>query len=198
LVATDPEDLDPLQRGPHLTGASRYSHQICDEPANRARQSIGRSRGGLSTKVHALVEGRGRPLAAVLTAGQAGDNPQLEPLLDAVRVPRRGRGRPRRRPDRIVADKAYSHPSTRRALRRRGIAVTIPQRSDQVLHRQALGSAGGRPYAFDQEIYKRRNVVERYFNRLKQWRAIATRYDKTAQNYRGGVLLAGLVLWTKS
>jgi transposase len=166
--------------------------------ANRARQSIGRSRGGLSTKVHALVEGRGRPLAAVLTAGQAGDNPQLEPLLDAVRVPRRGRGRPRRRPDRIVADKAYSHPSTRRALRRRGIAVTIPQRSDQVLHRQALGSAGGRPYAFDQEIYKRRNVVERYFNRLKQWRAIATRYDKTAQNYRGGVLLAGLVLWTKS
>jgi transposase len=163
---------------------------------NRARQSIGRSRGGLSTKVHALVDGRGRPLAAVLTPGQAGDNPQLEPLLDAVRVSRRGPGRPRRRPDRIVADKAYSHPSTRHALRRRGIAVTIPQRSDQVLHRQARGSAGGRPYAFDQEIYKRRNVVERYFNRLKQWRGIATRYDKTAQNYRGGVLLAGLVLWT--
>jgi len=136
-------------------------------------------------------------LATVLTAGQAGDNPQLEPLLDAVAVPRPGPGRPRRRPDRVIADKAYSHPSTRQMLRRRGIAVTIPQRSDQVAQRQARGSAGGRPYAFDEEIYKRRNVVERYFNRLKQWRGIATRYDKTAQNYRGGVLLAGLILWTR-
>jgi transposase len=75
--------------------------------------------------------------------------------------------------------------------------VTIPERSDQISRRQARGSAGGRPYAFDPEIYKRRNVVERYFNRLKQWRGIATRYDKTAQNYRGGVLLAGLILWTR-
>lgn len=165
---------------------------------NRARQAIGRSRGGLSTKVHALVDGRGLPLATVLTPGQAGDNPQLEPLLDAVRVPRRGPGRPRRRPDRLVADKAYSHPSTRRALRRRGVPATIPQRSDQTAHRQARGSAGGRPYAFDHDTYKRRNVVERYFNRLKQWRGIATRYDKTARNYRGGVLLAGLILWTRT
>lgn len=97
-----------------------------------------------------------------------------------------------------MADKAYSHPSTRRALRRRGIRATIPQRSDQVRRRQALGSAGGRPYAFDHDIYKRRNVVERYFNRLKQWRGIATRYDKTAQNYRGGLLLAALLLWTRT
>lgn len=163
---------------------------------NRARQAIGRSRGGLSTKIHALVEGHGWPLATVLTPGQAGDNPQLEPLLDAVRVPRAGVGRPRTRPDRVAADKAYSHPSTRRMLRRRGIAATIPERSDQVAQRQAKGSAGGRPPAFDTEIYKRRNVVERYFNRLKQWRAIATRYDKKAQNYRGGVLLAALLLWT--
>lgn len=164
---------------------------------NRARQAIGRSRGGLSTKVHALVDGHGLPLATVFTPGQAGDNPQLEPLLDAVRVPRRGVGRPRSRPDRVVADKAYSHPTTRRMLRRRGIAVTIPQRVDQQAQRQAKGSAGGRPYAFDAAIYQGRNVVERHFNQLKQWRGIATRYDKKALNYRGGVLLAGLILWTR-
>ena len=165
---------------------------------NRARQGIGRSRGGLSTKVHAAVEGRGLPLATIVTPGQGGDNPQLVPLLNAVRVPRRGPGRPRRRPERVVADKAYSHPSTRHMLRRRGLPATIPERSDQRAQRRARGSAGGRPPAFDAELYKRRNVVERYFNKLKQWRAIATRYDKKALNYRGGVLLAALVLWTRT
>lgn len=64
--------------------------------------------------------------------------------------------------------------------------------------RRARGSAGGRPPAFDTELYKRRNVVERYFNTLKQWRGIATRYDKKVLNYRGGVLLAALVNWTRS
>lgn len=163
---------------------------------NRARQGIGRSRGGLSTKLHAAVEGRGLPLAAVLTPGQAGDNPQLVPLLNAIRVPRLGPGRPRSRPAGLVADKAYSHPSTRRILRRRGIPATIPERSDQQTQRRARGSDGGRPPAFDKETYKRRNVVERFFNTLKQWRGIATRYDKKALNYRGGVLLAELVHWT--
>ena len=165
---------------------------------NRARQGIGRSRGGLSTKLHAAVEGRGLPLAAVLTAGQAGDNPQLVPLLNAIRVPRGGPGRPRSRPTGVVADKAYSHPSTRRMLRGRGIPTTIPERSDQQAQRRARGSDGGRPPAFDKETYKRRNVVERFFNTLKQWRGIATRYDKKALNYRGGVRLAELVLWTRA
>lgn len=164
---------------------------------NRARQAIGRSRGGLSTKLHALVDGDGRPLATTLTPGQAGDNPQLGPLLDRVRVPRRGPGRPRSRPARVLADKAYSHPSTRAMLRRRGIAMTSPERSDQIARRHAHGATGGRPCAFDQDAYRGRNVVERYFQRLKQWRGIATRYDKKALNYRGGVLLAGVILWTK-
>jgi transposase len=165
---------------------------------NRARQGIGRSRGGLSTKLHALVDGRGLPLATVLTPGQAGDNPQLEPLLSAVRVPRRNGGRPRTTPTGVLADKAYSHPSTRRLLRRRGIRATIPQRADQKAQRRARGPAGGRPPTFDTELYKRRNVVERFFNRLKQWRGIATRYDKKAVNYRGGVLLTALILWTRA
>jgi transposase len=144
-----------------------------------------------------VVDGRGLPLSALLTAGQAGDNPQLLPLLDTVRVPRTGPGRPRRRPINVLADKAYSHPSTRAALRRRGVPFTCPERRDQIARRAGRGSAGGRPPRIDSETYKRRNVVERAFNRLKQWRGIATRYDKTAVNYLGGILLTSIVLWIR-
>ena len=89
------------------------------------------------------VDGRGLPLSIILTPGQDGDNPQLLPLLDAIRVPRAGPGRPRTHPDHLAADKAYSHPSTRRALRRRRISHSIPERSDQQAHRLRRGSAGG-------------------------------------------------------
>ena len=156
---------------------------------------MGRSRGGLSTKTHLSVDRRGRPLSIRLTAGQAGDNPQLLALLDDIKVPARGRGRrPRSRPDRIIADKAYSHPSTRKALRRRGIRAVIPEKSNQQAHRKARGAAGGRPPAFDPVAYRDRNVVERGFNRLKGWRGIATRYDKHARNYRAGLVVASIVL----
>lgn len=130
-------------------------------------------------------------------AGQAGDNPQLLPLLDAIRVPRQGPGRPRRTVEWVLADKAYSHPSTRAALRRRHIGRTIPERSDQQALRARRGSYGGRPPNFDAERYRQRNVVERCFNRQKQWRGVATRYDKKASNYKGGVLLAATVLWIR-
>ncbi len=97
----------------------------------------------------------------LLTAGQAGDNPQLLPLLDAVRVHDGGSGRPRKKPDMLIADKADAHDPTRAALRRRGIAHTIPERVDQVARRAAKSSHGGRPPVFDGEIYRQRNVVER-------------------------------------
>lgn len=116
-----------------------------------------------------MVDGRGLPLALVLTPGQAGDNPQLLPVLDAIRVPRQGPGRPRSRPDEVLADKAYFHASTRAALRSRGIRFTSPEKSDQLARRASRGSTGGRPPRFDTEAYKGRNVVERCFNRLKQW-----------------------------
>ena len=137
-------------------------------------------------------------MAVLLTAGQAGDNPQLLPLLDGIRVPRVGPGRPRKRPDHLIADKAYSHPSTRRALRRRGIGHTIPEKSDQQAHRRKRGSAGGRPPTFDRARYKQRNVVERCFNRLKQFRALATRYAKRAAYYRATLLLVCTVLWLRA
>ena len=95
---------------------------------------------------------------------------------------------------RLLADKAYSHPSTRMFLRRKKIPHTIPERSDQIERRTAKGSAGGRPPSFSAETYKERNSVERGYNRLKQWRGIATRYDKTAINFRGGVLLAVVLI----
>ena len=136
-------------------------------------------------------------MAIRLTAGQAGDNPQLLPLLDEVCVARVGPGRPRQRPDRVVADRAYSHRSTRAALRARGLAFTSPEKADQIAYRKAKGSAGGRPPAFDPKVYARRNVVERCFARLKQFRALATRYAKRAAYYRAILIIAALVLWLR-
>jgi transposase len=132
-------------------------------------------------------------LAIRLTAGQAGDNPELMAVLTDIAVPTGGRAR--WRPDAVVADKAYSHPSTRKDLRARGIAAVIPQRSDQIAHRKSRGSRGGRPPAFDAAAYRGRNVIERAFGRLKQWRAVATRYDKHARNYRAGIVLAAIVMF---
>ncbi|MFJ4776325.1 helix-turn-helix domain-containing protein [Streptomyces sp. NPDC088762] len=106
-----------------------------------------------------------------------------------------GPGRPRVRPDRVIGDKGYTSKAIRAWLRCRGIAHTIPERSDQVRNRARRGSPGGRPPAFDKQVYKRRNLVERCFNRLNQWRGIATRYDKTAQSYRAAGTLASLLMW---
>lgn len=114
-------------------------------------------------------------------------------MLDAIRVPRPGGpGRPRKRPDHLLADKGYSYPSCRALLRRRGIPHTIPERTDQ---RARRARRPGRPLAFDREHYRRRNVVERCFNRLKQWRGIATRFEKRADNYRAMLVIASLMLW---
>lgn len=123
----------------------------------------------------------------LLSAGQDGDNPMLLPIITAHRVGDRSEFR-------LLADKAYSHPSTRTALRAKKIPHTIPERRDQIAQRKAKGSRGGRPPSFDPQIYRERNTVERGFNRLKQWRGIATRYDKYAFTYLGGVILAALVI----
>jgi transposase len=184
--------MRPERAGP-ARGAVANHRTPRPEPDDHA---LGRSRGGWSTKTHLSVDRRGRPLSVRLTPGQAGDNPQLLPLIDDIGVPAAGLGgHPRRRPDCVIADKAYSHPSTRMALRRRGIRVVIPEKSDQIAHRSNKGSRGGRPPRFDAELYRDRNVVERAFNRLKGWRGIATRYDKHAHNYRAGVILACIVLF---
>jgi transposase len=163
-----------------------------DEPDDHA---IGRSRGGLTTKTHALVDGRGLPLVIALTPGQAGDSTALRQLLAELRVPPRGPCRPRSKPQALRGDKAYSARAHRAHLRSRGITAVIPEPSDQIGHRKDKGSRGGRPVAFDATDYKNRSVVERAFNHLKNWRGLATRYDKHALVYRGGVVLASILLW---
>jgi transposase len=160
-------------------------------------EGLGRSRGGLTSKIHLAVDGRGLPMSILVTPGQAGDNPELLPLLDQVSVRPLTSGRPRSRPHRVIADRAYSHPSTRQALRARSIPFTCPERSDQVARRKAKGPAGGRPPGFEAAIYKKRNVVERCFNRLKQFRGLATRYAKRVAYYRTEVVIATIALWLR-
>ncbi|WP_406420118.1 IS5 family transposase [Streptomyces sp. NBC_01614] len=176
------------------TGRKGGGHQP-DEPDDHA---LGRSRGGLTTKAHLACDGKGRPLAILLTPGQRHDSVCARPLLERIRVPRNGLGRPRCRLDQVIADKAYSSRGFRAYLRKRGIAHTIPEKTDQRRHRLRPGCHGGRPPGFDRETYRQRNVIERCFNRLKSIRGIATRYEKTATSYEAAVTLASFLLWARS
>ncbi|WP_157529348.1 transposase [Nocardia sp. NRRL S-836] len=122
----------------------------------------------------------------------AGGNPQPLPLLDDIcDIDVDGQ---RVRVGRVIADKAYAHPCTRIGLRQRRIKATISERVDQIARRKIKGLAGGRPPAFDPDIYKLRNVAERCFNRLKQFRGLATRFAKRAAYHRAEIILACIVL----
>jgi transposase len=149
----------------------------------------------LTTKIHQLVDGVGRPLVVLVSAGQANDAPVFEHLMVHLSVTRPGGGRARTRPARVRGDKAYSSRAIRAQLRRRGIAAVIPRPSDQIAHRKRRGPRGGRPTAFDAADYKGRNVIERGFNIIKQWRGLATRYDKLATVYRAGAVLRAITVW---
>lgn len=175
--------------------ATRRSVQtVSYEPVDHA---VGRSRGGLTTKAHLAVDGNGRGMAVLVSAGQAGDSPMMPAVLESIAVPRLTGGPPRRRPDKVLADRAYSSASNRDSLRRKGVRAAIPQRADQVANRKRRGRTGGRPPGFDPTAYKRRNVIERAFNRAKHWRGVATRYDKLALTYRAGLVMALAVEWLK-
>jgi transposase len=147
-------------------------------------EALGRSQGGFSTKIHLRVEGNGKPMTFRLTAGQRHEATQFEHLMEQGAVKQASGGRPKLRPVRVVADKAYSSGKIRRYLRRRGIRLTIPRRSTE--HRSG---------PFNREIYRQRNQVERTINRLKQFRRVATRYEKRAGNYLAMLTIAAIVLW---
>ena len=121
----------------------------------------------------------------------------LIPLMDQLRVTRPVR-RPRTRPDTLRGDKAYSSRAIRAHLRSRGIKAVIPEPDDQTGHRRRRGSRGGRPVSLDAADYKNRNLIERNYCHLKQWRAIATRYDKHALTYRAAIILHPIITWTKA
>ena len=167
------------------------------EPNYKNRETLGRSRGGLTSKIHLLADSGCRPLARETSSGQRHDSVAFAPLMGQLRIARRGPGRPRTRPGRVLGDKAYSSTAIRALLRSRGIKATIPQPADQVKNRLKRGSRGGRPPAYDSVAYKQCNVVERAFCHLRQYRAVATRYDKRDYVWRGTVDVASIRIWLR-
>ncbi|MBB5082341.1 transposase [Nonomuraea endophytica] len=145
---------------------------------------------------HERVLAPDRPLAFLLTPGQAADCPLFTAVLNKIRVPGPA-GRPRTRPAAVAADKAYSSKANHAYLRRRPIVAVIPEKSDQRANRKTKGSAGGRPVGFDPLRYRQRNTVERCFQNIKTWRGLATRYDETPEGYEAGLHLRGSIMWLK-
>jgi transposase len=143
-------------------------------------EALGRSQGGFGTKIHVRAEGGGKPMVLLLTAGQRHEQVMFESLMETGAVKRARRGRPRLRPDRVAGDKGYSSKKIRRYLRRRGIGVVIARQKRE------------RRVRFDQAAYRKRNVVERLINRLKQFRRVATRYEKRAVNYLAMLTIAAI------
>lgn len=189
--------LAELQRAADEHGGIDWSMHFVDGSSVRAHQhaagarggrqdeeALGRSRGGFSTKFHVRAEGSGKPVAFVLSPGQRHEAKLFEPLMEVGTVKRDDGERSQLRPECVVGDRGYSYDRIRGYLARRDIASVIPLRSDQ-----------GQDPGFDRETYRERNRVERLVGRLKQWRRIATRYDKRAVNYLAMLTLAAIVLW---
>ncbi|WP_375141438.1 transposase [Arthrobacter sp. STN4] len=165
------------------------------EPADHA---IGRSRGGLTTKIHALVDGNQRPLVQLLGPGQGGDSPMFENLMEALKVEREGRGRARTRPDRAMADKAYSSKAIRAYLRESGIECVI----------DGKGGPEGQPTAqwlrWRQAGQLRQGSLQtpqRRRAQLQRAQAMAVpghRYGKLALTYRSAVVLQSVAIWSSA
>ena len=136
---------------------------------------MGRSRGGLTTKIHAVVDAEGLPIALRLTEGQAHDNPTALQMIGSL-----GTG------DILLGDRAYDSNALRQAALDQGAWANIKPKSTR-----------SNPPVFSDLLYRSRNLVERFFNKLKHFRAIATRYDKRADNYLAGVKLASTRIWMR-
>ena len=137
-------------------------------------QELGRSCGGFGTKLHLAVESLGLPLSVHLSPGQDADSTHAEALLGD------------HRPEAVLGDKGYDTDKLAEAIGARGAEVVIPPKKNRV-----------DPREYDEVVYKERNKVERCINRLKQFRRVATRYEKTARNFLGMVLFASITLWLK-
>lgn len=147
-------------------------------------EALGRSRGGFTTKIHLRCEGDGKPVTVAVTAGQGHDSQGAPVLMSRGAIKRIGRGRFRLRPATVVGDKAYSSRRFRISMRQRGIIPVIPTKANERRQRN-----------FDREAYRQRNIVERMINKLKNFRRIATRYEKRAANYLNMIMIAVVLLW---
>jgi transposase len=136
---------------------------------------MGRSRGGLTTKIHALVDASGLPIALKLTEGQAHDGRSAQDMLETVDAGQI-----------LLADRAYDSDALRETLAQRGAWANI----------RAMPGRKTKP-AFSPFLYRYRNLVERFFNKLKHFRAVATRYDKNPENYLASVKLASARIWMR-
>jgi len=137
---------------------------------------MGRSRGGLTSKIHALVDAKGRPVTLRLTAGQVADCREAEALIDTL-----GEG------DILLADKGYDSDAIRAKAKQRKAWANIPPKANR------KGT-----FAFSAWLYRQRNLVERFFNRIKHFRGIATRYDKDPANYLAALKLVAARIWCQS
>lgn len=143
--------------------------------------ALGRSKGGLSTKIHLRVEGGGKPMNTVLTPGQTHESTVFEKVMEESQLKD---GQPMQNPEAVVGDKGYSAGRIREYLEDKHIQVVIPHKSNE--HKQE---------AFDQALYQERNQVERAFNRFKQCRRLATRYEKLAETFLSLWLIASMFIW---
>jgi transposase len=144
---------------------------------NQNQEALGRSRGGFSTKIHLRTNAKGAPLTFDLTGGEAHEVKGYDALMELHDV----------EPDRLLGDKGYDSDAIRNDLGQRGIEPVIPPRSNRTT-----------PIDYDRDAYKRRNLIERCVNRLKQFRRIATRYEKTARAYLSMLCIASTMLWMKT
>ena len=144
---------------------------------NQNREALGRSRGGFSTKIHLRTNAKGDPLTFDVTGGEAHEVKGYDALMELHDI----------NPDRLLGDKGYDSDDIRNDLADRGIEPVIPPRSNRKT-----------PIEYDREAYKRRNLIERCVNRLKQFRRIATRYEKTARAYLSMLCIAAARLWIKT
>lgn len=152
---------------------------------------------GLSTKVHLVADRRCRPIARMTSPGQHGDSPKFIPLLRAIRIARRRLGHPRTRPGAVMAGKAYSSKANRAHLRTRGIAAVIPVKADQAANRREKGSRGGRPRPSTLSATRNATPSSGASTKLRQHRAVATRYDKRDRIYQGTIDVASIKIWLR-
>lgn len=159
----------------HRAAAGARRDGLSSEESAR-KQGLGRSRGGNSTKIHLLTDGQGMPIGVTVTAGQSNEAPEFENLMASSFI---NTFRKSKRPDSIAADKAYSSKKIRNYISQRHVQPVIPARSNEQ-----------RDPAFDSKLYKQRNVIERAIGWIKEFRRIATRYEKKIDNYLAMIHLA--------